>query len=219
MAGHPGSGAVKATVHALANGKPMCGRPGQPGSWPPGERWVSAYDETGAWALDPAVSCPKCQYRLLARVGALAEARQQIPAARVGAAPDGPEPPPAYVCPTCGRASWNPNDAKHGYCGACGFQAPAGSESHSPGPWSWRDQDLVDCSGVLVAATHTCAADWNTSPANRALMAAAPELCRALRESLGLSGGCGSCEVAPEGRECDRCERARVLLRAIEGPT
>lgn len=169
---------MKATIHALANGKPMCGRAGQPASWPPGERWVSAYDETGAWALDPAVTCPKCQYRLLARVGALVEARQQIPAARVGAAPDGPTPPPAYVCPTCGRASWNPNDAKHGYCGACGFQVPPRG----------------DGSSVVQA------------------------LAAALRESLGLDGGCGSCEMADAGRDCDRCERARALLRAIEGP-
>jgi hypothetical protein len=28
-------------------------------------------------------------------------------------------PPPAYICPHCGMASWNPNDGKHGWCGAC----------------------------------------------------------------------------------------------------
>ena len=25
----------------------------------------------------------------------------------------------AYTCPHCGMVSHNPNDAKHGYCGAC----------------------------------------------------------------------------------------------------
>lgn len=25
----------------------------------------------------------------------------------------------SYRCPRCGRVSYNPNDAKHGYCGAC----------------------------------------------------------------------------------------------------
>lgn len=29
-------------------------------------------------------------------------------------------PPPAYICSHCGMASWNLNDGKHGYCGACG---------------------------------------------------------------------------------------------------
>jgi hypothetical protein len=28
-------------------------------------------------------------------------------------------PPPAFTCPRCGRQSWNPGDAKHGWCGAC----------------------------------------------------------------------------------------------------
>lgn len=26
---------------------------------------------------------------------------------------------PAFVCPRCGAESWNPNDAKYGYCGRC----------------------------------------------------------------------------------------------------
>jgi hypothetical protein len=25
----------------------------------------------------------------------------------------------SFTCPRCGRTSWNPNDLKHGYCGAC----------------------------------------------------------------------------------------------------
>jgi hypothetical protein len=24
-----------------------------------------------------------------------------------------------FTCPDCGRTSWNPNDAREGYCGAC----------------------------------------------------------------------------------------------------
>lgn len=28
-------------------------------------------------------------------------------------------PPPAYICPHCGMASWNPNDGEQGYCGGC----------------------------------------------------------------------------------------------------
>lgn len=26
---------------------------------------------------------------------------------------------PSFTCPDCGRTSWNPNDVKYGYCGAC----------------------------------------------------------------------------------------------------
>lgn len=108
------------TVHALANGQPMCGRRGHPASWPPGERWVSAFDEKGGWAVDPAVSCPPCRDRVAARVAALVEAGASRPAPP--RTRDGVLPPPAYVCSRCGRASWNPNDAKHRYCGGCGFE-------------------------------------------------------------------------------------------------
>ncbi len=31
-----------------------------------------------------------------------------------------PAEPPAYVCPRCGRASWNPHDGEHRYCANCG---------------------------------------------------------------------------------------------------
>lgn len=31
--------------------------------------------------------------------------------------------PPAYVCPTCGRASWHPEDCRNKFCGVCGFEA------------------------------------------------------------------------------------------------
>lgn len=30
-----------------------------------------------------------------------------------------PDPQPEWVCRDCGRASWNPNDRIHRYCGAC----------------------------------------------------------------------------------------------------
>lgn len=33
-----------------------------------------------------------------------------------------PTEPPAYTCPTCGRQSWNPDDAANKYCGVCGFE-------------------------------------------------------------------------------------------------
>jgi hypothetical protein len=37
---------------------------------------------------------------------------------------------PVFTCPVCGRSSWNTNDAREGYCGAChGYTtapAPAG---------------------------------------------------------------------------------------------
>lgn len=46
----------------------------------------------------------------------------------------------------------------------------------SPGPWKWRGMDLVDANGVLVLATHTCAADWLPSEPNRRLIAAALEM-------------------------------------------
>lgn len=26
---------------------------------------------------------------------------------------------PKITCPRCGRTSWNPNDVREGYCGAC----------------------------------------------------------------------------------------------------
>jgi hypothetical protein len=28
-------------------------------------------------------------------------------------------PPETFTCPRCHRTSWNPNDAREGYCGAC----------------------------------------------------------------------------------------------------
>jgi len=28
---------------------------------------------------------------------------------------------PDFICPTCGRGSWNPNDAANKYCSVCGF--------------------------------------------------------------------------------------------------
>lgn len=31
----------------------------------------------------------------------------------------------SITCPTCGRTSYNPNDAVHRYCGVCGFHADA----------------------------------------------------------------------------------------------
>ena len=27
--------------------------------------------------------------------------------------------PSSFTCPRCGRTSWNPNDVREGYCGAC----------------------------------------------------------------------------------------------------
>jgi plasmid replication initiation protein len=27
-----------------------------------------------------------------------------------------------YVCPTCSRASYHPEDARHRFCGVCGFE-------------------------------------------------------------------------------------------------
>lgn len=40
-------------------------------------------------------------------------------------------PPPAYICPHCGMASWNLNDGKHGWCGACHlYQADTGPAPH-----------------------------------------------------------------------------------------
>lgn len=32
---------------------------------------------------------------------------------------DNRAPLPAFVCPTCGARSWNPNDGKWGWCGRC----------------------------------------------------------------------------------------------------
>jgi ribosomal protein S27AE len=26
---------------------------------------------------------------------------------------------PSFTCPRCGAESWNPNDAREGYCGKC----------------------------------------------------------------------------------------------------
>lgn len=30
-----------------------------------------------------------------------------------------PDDIPSITCPRCGRTSWNPNDVREGYCGAC----------------------------------------------------------------------------------------------------
>ena len=40
---------------------------------------------------------------------------------------------PAYVCPTCGRSSWNPNDAANKYCGVCGYEDGSLTKSPPPG--------------------------------------------------------------------------------------
>lgn len=35
---------------------------------------------------------------------------------------------PQFVCPTCGAASWHPDDRRHGYCGRChAFTAAPGT--------------------------------------------------------------------------------------------
>jgi hypothetical protein len=31
----------------------------------------------------------------------------------------GSDEPPSFTCPRCGAISWNPNDAREGYCGRC----------------------------------------------------------------------------------------------------
>lgn len=37
-------------------------------------------------------------------------------------------PPPEFICPHCGMASWNPNDGKNGYCGGCHHWKADGAE-------------------------------------------------------------------------------------------
>lgn len=45
--------------------------------------------------------------------------------------PSLPAPPPAFVCPRCGRESWSIEDRRHGYCGACHDYTgvPAGTDA------------------------------------------------------------------------------------------
>ena len=43
--------------------------------------------------------------------------------------------PPAFVCPRCGKASWNRNDGFYGWCGACkDYTAPPRYELEDPPP-------------------------------------------------------------------------------------
>lgn len=99
------------------------------------------------------------------------------------------------------------------------------SDKHSPGPWRWRGESkwseqnvLVDARGYTVAHTYTCDADWNTKPADRNLIAAAPELLDALEAAVGR---CWCSEVDPEDpgafadARCDRCADARALIRRV----
>lgn len=48
------------TVHALHNGRALCGKPGAPGDWPEGERWHPA----GGWPIAQRLAagnlCPTC---------------------------------------------------------------------------------------------------------------------------------------------------------------
>lgn len=84
----------------------------------------------------------------IGRVRALAEAARESAAAnsepgdplrplidvgRLLAALEPPEEAPvSFNCPVCGKTSYNPNDAREGYCGAC--HAFTGHSSHCPPP-------------------------------------------------------------------------------------
>lgn len=49
-----------------------------------------------------------------------------VPAGEVPAGVGKGDHPPAYVCPKCQRQSWHPEDARHRYCGVCGFEDGGG---------------------------------------------------------------------------------------------
>lgn len=71
-----------------------------------GPRGLLEFVDFGGYAKTP---------RLLALV-ALEMGRRLRPPSTAGT-------PPAYVCPTCGRASWHPEDGRNKFCGVCGFEA------------------------------------------------------------------------------------------------
>lgn len=72
-----------------------------------GVRWFARMAELmPAWRANP---------RLVALVGFEAGRRARHSSAA--------GTPPAYVCPTCGRASWHPEDGRNKFCGVCGFEA------------------------------------------------------------------------------------------------
>lgn len=55
------------TVHALHNGRALCGKKGAPNTWAPNERWVSI-DEWKSEALSPfaeSTLCPACHAAVL----------------------------------------------------------------------------------------------------------------------------------------------------------
>lgn len=83
---------------------------------------------------------------------------------------------------------------------------------HSPGPWKWEGQVLVDANGCTVAHTYTCVADWNTSPADRALIEAGTELLEALRERVLRC----FCKTWGNVAGCDLCHENRALIARIE---
>jgi len=110
---------------------------------------------------------------------------------------------------------------------------------HSEGPWRLEKRDsnvlpgdtwdeVVDANGVAVVEAYsddgagslrgeTCMRDEDAR-----LIVAAPELLRAVRESVGVQGACGPCERrADDGLpgECSWCDRARALITKIENGT
>lgn len=70
-----------------------------------GPRALMGYVDTGGYDRAP---------RLLALVALEMGRRLRSPSAA--------GTPPAYVCPTCGRASWHPEDGRNKFCGVCGFE-------------------------------------------------------------------------------------------------
>lgn len=71
---------------------------------------------------------------------------------------------------------------------------------------------LVDCDGITVAHIYTCVSDWHTSPEDRRLIAAAPELLAALKVLLNQVHA----DCLREGEEA-AVDGAYGLVERIEG--
>lgn len=74
----------------------------------------------------------------------------------------------SITCPRCGRTSWNPNDVREGYCGAChewtnagSWPAKVGTAMHEAAEWATSQQ-----------AAHQPSEEW------RAMVKRGADFCR-----------------------------------------
>jgi hypothetical protein len=90
---HQGTGEPVPQVHVLHEGRALCGKPGVPGEWEPGQKWV--YRDSDEGGPRSAVNCPVCRQCMVQRRLMLASTAPFKPF--VGHADAGPTPAEVHV--------------------------------------------------------------------------------------------------------------------------